>query len=130
MLDRVSFGSYSEKDVSAILDGAQTLIDDGVYRVLRLNNMAAAVWWSRGTRWCTRDPVWFEGYRKRGELLYIEHRPSGRRWQLHVESGQLRNWRNRRANAHYFARCHPVAVQSIVEQARNPKPAALFFAGD
>lgn len=119
---------YRETDVAAIFDGTQTLIDNSAYRVLALNNLSAAAWWGRGTRWCTCEPVWFEGYRRDGELFYIEHRPSARRWQLHVESGQLRNWRNRRANVHNFARRHPVVVQGIVALSSSPKRTALFFA--
>ena len=72
--------SFRRIDVAAIIDGSRVLLDDGVYRIISLNNASASAWWGEGTRWCTTGNGWFAGYRQYGELLYIEHRPKGRRW--------------------------------------------------
>ena len=83
--------TFRRIDVAAIIDGAQVLLDDGAYRILSLNNASAAAWWGRGTRWCTAGSGWFAGYRQYGELIYLEHRPKGRRWQLYFRSTGIRS---------------------------------------
>lgn len=118
---------YRKADVAAIIDGAQLLLDDGIYRVLTLNNASASAWWGQGTRWCTTGSGWFAGYRQYGELIYIEHRPKGRRWQLYVHNCEFRNARNRRANGQVFARAHPSVIRALQSRITADCRAKLFF---
>ena len=120
-------GHYTPLDVSAIIDGAQILLDDGIYRVLVLNNAPASAWWGVGTRWCTANAGWFDGYRQYGELIFIEHRPSHRRWQLYIRNCEFRNARNRRANGQVFARTHPVVIDTLRSRILADCRASLFF---
>jgi hypothetical protein len=119
--------TFRRCDVAAIIDGAQVLLDDGIYRVLCLNNASASAWWGDGTRWCTANGGWFAGYRQYGELLYIEHRPKARRWQLYIHNFEFRNARNRRANGQVFARIHPTAINALSSRIRRDVRASLVF---
>ena len=119
--------TYQPGDVAAIIDGAQVLLDDGTYRVLCLNNAPASAWWGQGTRWCTAHGGWFEGYRTYGELIYIEHRPKGRRWQLYIHKCEFRNARNRRANGQVFARAHVSVMEALRGRITKDFLASLFF---
>lgn len=119
--------AFRRTDVAAIIDGAQVLLDDGCYRVLTLNNASAAAWWGDGTRWCTAGSGWFAGYRQYGELIYIEHRTTGRRWQFYLHNCEFRNARNRRANGQVFARAHPAVLQVLRSRIVPDARASLFF---
>lgn len=119
--------SFRRIDVAAIIDGSQVLLDDGTYRVISLNNASASAWWGEATRWCTTGSGWFSSYRQYGELLYIEHRPKGRRWQLYVHNCEFRNGRNRRANGQVFARSHPVVMQCLSDRLDRDIRAKVFF---
>ena len=119
--------TFRRVDVAAIIDGAQVLLDDGHYRVHLLNNASAAAWWGEGTRWCTSGSGWFAGYRQYGELIYIEDRTKGRRWQLYLHNCEFRNARNRRANGQVFARAHPVVIQALYSRVVHDSRASLFF---
>jgi hypothetical protein len=114
-------------DVAAIFDGAQFLLDDGDYRVIVLNSAPAAAWWGEGTRWCTTGSGWFAGYRQYGELIYIEHRPKARRWQLYILNCEFRNARNRRVNGQVFARGHPSVIRVLHSRIVADCRASLFF---
>jgi hypothetical protein len=118
---------YHCVDVTAILDGGRVLLDDGVYRVVSLNTAPASAWWGRGTRWCTTSPDWFENYRTYGELIYIEHRPTGRRWLLHLHTCEFRNARNRRASGQVFAQLHPSVVNVLRSRIDGDPRATLVF---
>jgi hypothetical protein len=113
--------------VAAIIDGTQFLLDDGIYRVLSLNSASASAWWGEGTRWCTTESGWFIGYREYGELIYIEHRPNGRRWQLYIHNCEFRNGRNRRANGQVFARAHPRVIDALQSRIAADCRVKLFF---
>lgn len=119
--------TFRRIDVAAIIDGAQVLLDDGTYRVLCLNNAPAAAWWGRGTRWCTAGGGWFAGYRQYGELIYVEHRAKGRRWQLYIRNCEFRNARNRRVNGQVFARGHPCVIDALYTRITADWRATLFF---
>jgi hypothetical protein len=119
--------SYKRIDVAAIIDGTQFLLDDGTYRVLCLNSASASAWWGNGTRWCTTGSGWFVGYRQYGELIYIEHRPKGRKWQLYIHNCEFRNARNRRANGQVFAHAHPTVVDTLRSRIVAETRAKLFF---
>ncbi len=119
--------TFRRIDVAAIIDGAQVLLDDGAYRILSLNNASAAAWWGRGTRWCTAGSGWFAGYRQYGELIYLEHRPKGRRWQLYFHTCEFRNARNRRVNGQVFARGHPRVIDALYTRIMADWRATLFF---
>jgi hypothetical protein len=103
------------------------LLDDGCYRVITLNNASAAAWWGEGTRWCTTGSGWFAGYRQYGELIYIEHRTKGRRWQFYPHNCEFRNARNRRANGQVFARSHPAVIEALRSRIASNARASLFF---
>jgi len=119
--------TYRRIDVAAIIDGTQFLLDDGTYRILCLNNACASAWWGDGTRWCTTGAGWFAGYRMYGELIYIEHRPKARRWQLFMHNCEFRNARNRRANGQVFARKHPVVIQALRRRLLPDARVSVFF---
>lgn len=119
--------TFSEGELVAIFDGGRTLLDDGRYRALVLEGEAAARWWGRGTRWCTICSEWFRDYRQYGELVYIEDCKAGRRWQLHLRSCELRNARNRRADAASFAKAHPPVIGALRDRIERDFRAALFF---
>lgn len=119
--------SFRRIDVAAIIDGTQFLLDDGAYRVLCLNSGPASAWWGEGTRWCTTNEGWFSGYRQYGELIYIEHRPKARRWQLYIHNCEFRNGRNRRANGQVFARSHPRVITVLQSRITADCRAKLFF---
>lgn len=119
--------TFRKIDVAAIIDGAQVLLDDGTYRILSLNNSSASAWWGEGTRWCTKHDTWFAGYREYGELIYIEHRPAARRWQLYIRNCEFRNARNRRANGQVFARSHPVVISALFAKIVRDVRASFFF---
>jgi hypothetical protein len=118
---------YRALDVAAIMDGAQVLLDDGTYRVLSLNSSSASAWWGRDTRWCTTGAEWFARYRTYGELLYIEHRQSKRRWQLYLPKCEFRTARNRRANGHVFARQHPAVLAVLQGRLETDPRTQLLF---
>jgi len=118
---------YQSVDVTAIIDGAQVLLDDGTYRVLCLNTAPASAWWGQGTRWCTASPAWFDNYRTYGELIYIEHRPKGRRWLLYIHNCEFRNARNRRANGQVFAQLHPSVIDVLRSRIDADSRASVFF---
>lgn len=103
------------------------LLDDGVYRVLCLNTAPASAWWGQGTRWCTTNPAWFDNYRTYGELIYIEHRPKGRRWLLYLHNCEFRNARNRRANGQVFAQLHPLIMDVLRIRIDANVRARIFF---
>jgi hypothetical protein len=109
------------------MDGGQFLLDDGTYRVLLLNNASASAWWGEGTRWCTTASGWFSGYRQYGELIYIEHRPKGRKWQLYIHNCEFRNARNRRANGQVFAGAHPKVISVLRSRIAADCRTRLFF---
>lgn len=119
--------TFRRIDVAAIIDGSRILLDDGTYRVISLNNAPASAWWGEGTRWCTTGSGWFSGYRQYGELLYIEHRPKGQRWQLYIHNCEFRNARNRRANGQVFARSHPIVMRSLSDRLSRDIRATVFF---
>jgi hypothetical protein len=119
--------TFRRVDVAAIIDGSQVLLDDGTYRVISLNNAPASSWWGEGTRWCTTGSGWFSGYRQYGELLYIEHRPKGQRWQLYIHNCEFRNGRNRRANGQVFARNHPTVMEALSDRLSRDIRATVFF---
>jgi hypothetical protein len=119
--------TFRRVDVAAIIDGSQTLLDDGTYRVISLNNAPASAWWGHGTRWCTTGSRWFSGYREYGELLYIEYRPKDYRWQFYIHNCEFRNVRNRRSNGQVFARTHPPVIDSLRDRLARDVRAMLFF---
>jgi hypothetical protein len=113
--------------VAAIIDGTRFLLDDEIYRVLCLNSAPASAWWGEGTRWCTTGGGWFASYRQYGELIYIEHRPKSRRWQLYIHNCEFRNARNRRANGQVFARAHPSVIDALHSRIAADCRVKLFF---
>jgi len=124
---RIDETKYRRIDVAAIVDGTQFLLDDGTYRVLSLNSAPASAWWGDGTRWCTTGSGWFVGYRQYGELIYIEHRPKGRKWQLYIHNCEFRNARNRRANGQFFADAHPRVIDALQSRIAADSRAKIFF---
>lgn len=119
--------TFQRIDVAEIIDGSQFILDDGAYRVVSLQNAGASAWWGDGTRWCTTGSGWFVGYQTYGEIIYIEHRPKGRRWQLYIRNCEFRNARNRRANGQVFARCHRAVVAALSSRIKTDIRASLFF---
>lgn len=110
-----------------LIDAGRVLLDDGRYRVITLEGALGAQWWGRGSRWCTVDPVLFQNYRKYGELIYIEERSTGRRWQLYLHRCELRTARNRRAEGAYFAKSHPAVIEALRSRIDANFRARFFF---
>lgn len=124
---RAGDDTFRRIDVAAIIDGSQFVLDDSAYRVICLNSAAASAWWGQNTRWCTTGPGWFDGYRTYGELIFIEDRYKGRRWQLYIRNCEFRNGRNRRQNGQVFARTHPAVIDALRERIVRDARASLFF---
>lgn len=118
---------YTPLDISAIIDGSQLLLDDGRYRIISLKNAAAAAWWGRETRWCTKNPGWFQTYDKHGELICIEDRRQAKRWQFQFWRCEFRSWRNRRCDPLVFAEKHPDVIDALRNRIERDFRARFFF---
>lgn len=79
------------------LAGSATLFCEAKWRLIRLDTAEAAVWWGRGTRWCTssRNGQAFAAYHAKGQLLLLLT-PTGR-YQLATHSGEFRDAADRPA---------------------------------
>lgn len=118
---------YTPLDVSAIIDGAQVLLDNCRHRIVVLNTAPAAAWWGRGTRWCTANAGWFQKYQRHGDLVYIEDRGKALRWQFQFWRCEFRNWRNRRADPLVFARRYPSIIEALRSRLERDFRARFFF---
>lgn len=79
------------------LAGSATLFCEAKWRLVRLDTAAAAIWWGRGTLWCTssRNGQAFAAYHAKGQLLVLLT-PVGR-YQLATHSGEFRDAADRPA---------------------------------
>ncbi|KRA97609.1 hypothetical protein ASD83_10850 [Devosia sp. Root685] len=79
------------------LAGSATLFCEAKWRLVRLDTAEAAIWWGRGTRWCTssRNGEAFAAYHAKGQLLVLLT-PTGR-YQLATDSEEFRDAADRPA---------------------------------
>jgi hypothetical protein len=71
-------------------EGAEYVINDPDFKILRLKTHEAACHYGSGTKWCTagRDSKGtFDHYAQQGDLYVIIAK--NRKFQMHYESGQL-----------------------------------------
>lgn len=93
-------------EVDAIIAGSPTLFCDRDLQIMSITTLAAAAYWSVGTRWCiARDP-WFEGYRRAGPLLFIRSALRNRDYMLAPAHGEFRSRHNRRVSLSLFVEEH------------------------
>jgi hypothetical protein len=94
--------SKGEEERQIKSSGAEKIIDDQNFTVIILKNKEAACYYGKGTKWCTaadRDNM-FDQYAKDGNLYMIMVNDNGkqRKFQLHFESGQFMDERDRDVN--------------------------------
>jgi|TARA_R110002012_G_scaffold310217_1_gene517808 hypothetical protein len=94
---------------------SRVLYADGPWRLIRLETVAAAQWWGRGTRWCTAARVnnAFCVYAAQGPLIVVLT-PSGR-YQLATASMEFRDAGDR-----------PASLAAVLEPAPEPLGHALW----
>lgn len=83
-----------EKDEEAQMyeEGEATLLrNDAEWKIVVPHVEEASVYFGRNTKWCTAGKDWnqFDNYNDQGPLYIVLHKPTNRRWQLHVASGQF-----------------------------------------
>ncbi|WP_061908321.1 hypothetical protein [Devosia sp. Leaf420] len=84
----------------AALTQCDILFDQGKWKLVRLLSHEAAMWWGKGTRWCTatgRDEH-YKRYVSNGDLLVLQT-PSGK-YQLATGCGEFRDASDRPACLH------------------------------
>ncbi|NGP16512.1 hypothetical protein [Devosia aurantiaca] len=99
---------------SAMLE-TEFLHDDGVWRLIRLKGRQAAVWWGKGTRWCTSstvNPQHYLSYAAKGDLLVLET-PMGR-FQLATATGEFCDAADAPVDMETTLRNAPTALRRIL----------------
>lgn len=71
--------------------GAEKIYDSDAALILKVKTKEAACYYGAGTRWCTAadNNNMFAQYNKQGPLYILIDKKNNRKYQFHVESGQL-----------------------------------------
>ena len=105
------------REASQLARKAATVVWDAEdCRVVRLKTKAAAMWWGRGTRWCTasRTDSMFAMYDGQGPLHVVLRKGGPGKWQLHEASGQLMDEADAPVSAELVAATVPSVRESPV----------------
>lgn len=105
------------REASLLSRKAATIVWDAEdCRVVRLRTKAAAMWWGRGTRWCTASKTdsMFCRYADQGPLHVVLRKGGPGKWQLHEASGQLMDEADAPASAESVAAAVPSVRESPV----------------
>jgi hypothetical protein len=96
---------------------SDVLFMEGVWRLVRVRTEFAAIWWGRGTKWCTaaRWGNQFNRYHTSGELLVVLT-PSGR-YQLAKGTGEFRDASDRIADLEKALASAPITLRKIMGMA-------------
>ena len=115
--DRVSKGSRVSGQETG-LGGHGAFERDIIYRgvsgyIVRLSSRESAIYWGRGTRWCTaaQNNNMFEHYSSDGPIyVIVDGARSGTRYQLHPASRQFMNPQDRPVKLDQLKREYPDLV--------------------
>lgn len=101
-----------------ITDGAAVIVhDDATWKVIIPNTEEAAIFFGRNTQWCTaavRSNNMFKYYTEQGPLYIILNKPTNRRWQLHIPTGQFMDENDNSAS---FAAIAPLILAHVFDDA-------------
>lgn len=80
-----------KRDKNVAIAETRVLFEGRPWRLLGLCGINAAMWWGRGTKWCTaaRQGNKFEEYAQKGPLLVVISRAA--KYQLSLPSGEFRD---------------------------------------
>jgi hypothetical protein len=98
------------------LEGTEVLFEDKRWRLVRLCSKEAAMWWGKGTRWCTsaRTGNQYSRYANEGKLLVLLS-PTGK-YQLFTGSGEFKGAADDDANFTKVLSTAPHALRHLVSE--------------
>lgn len=97
-------------------DNVDVLFDSDDLLVLIPKNKESAIFWGRGTQWCTATTIarnYFEAYNKRGPLYIIIDRKTNEKFQFHFEDEQFMDYQDNEINLRDFVLRHPNIINII-----------------
>lgn len=109
------------------LDGADLIHDKDGVTVHKLKTHKAACLYGAGTRWCTagHDSRMFDHYNKQGPM-YVVQTPDKAKYQIHFESGQIKDAADREYDVNTLVTKHP-SLKTVPEFVDHPSWKSIPF---
>jgi hypothetical protein len=112
------------KGITRIHSEDTILLNSEEWTVIIPHTHRNAVYWSKGAKWDTTTPnddLFFNMYKKRGDLIIIHDKLNGIKYQLHAEDRLFFNGDNVEVNPLQFFKYRKEVCDSIMNHLETPK---------